>query len=69
MGQGAWGMVYYSAGVGTCACTLRRHAPCPLPHAIKRYTVLSMSELVLLIAHWQQNLCNIISFDLSVEKW
>ena len=48
MGHGAWGMVYYSAGVGTCACTLRRHAPCPLPHAIKRCTVLSMRKYQLL---------------------
>ena len=44
MGQGAWSMVYYIAGVGTCACKLRRHAPCPLPHAKKLCTVLCISE-------------------------
>ena len=42
MEQGAWGVVYYK-----CGCrNLRLHitAPCSMPHAIKLYTALSMSE-------------------------
>ena len=40
----AWGKGH---GVLQCGCrNLRLHitAPCPMPHAIKFYTVLSMSE-------------------------
>ena len=36
--------VRYSAGIGICTCSLRRHAPCPLPHAIKLYSVLRMNK-------------------------
>ena len=49
MGHGAWGMAH---GVLQCGCRnmcLHITAPCPMLHATKLYTVLSMSEVALAV--------------------